>query len=315
MKKLAVFLVLAVPVACLGVLAACVGDDAPAVVVSGTPDAAGTNANDAMTGSDSPAAAADASDSATPVDGGVDSAAPLDVRTLPGLRLWLESTNQLVNDVGTGFGSWRDISGYWDGGTGGGAPDGGYHVALPHNVNPPSIVSNGINGRPTVSFTAGNGWLHLDNHADFQFGTGDFLIVEVAKVVSGSGPLWRLAPNATAGSEVAFTPGLLCVSFGMGVTDGCTTPEYSPTPVPHVFAAHRKGDVFDVRVDGTVRSTLNRVGQTTDIVVNQFAQPYVFIGNNVTMEVSEVIVIVGPTSDANLAALEGLLLTKFGIVP
>lgn len=313
MKKLAVFLALAVPVACLVAFAACVGDDAPAAV-SGPADDGGSVGNDAPATTDAPAAA-DASDSATPIDAGSDSAVPLDVRTLPGLRLWLESTKQLVNDVGTGFGSWRDSSGYWDGGTGGSAPDGGYHVALPHMVNPPSIVSNGINGRPTVSFTAGNGWLHLDNHADFQFGTGDFLIVEVAKVVSGSGPLWRLAPNATAGSEVAFTPGLLCVSFGMGVTDGCTAPAYSPTPDPHVFAAHRKGDVFDVRVDGTVRSTVNRVGQTTDIVVNEFAQPYVFIGNNVTMEVSEVIVLVGPTSAANLAALEGLLMTKFGIIP
>jgi hypothetical protein len=312
-KKLAASMVVGSAVV-TAFVAACVGTDPEGV--NGSPDRdAGSVGNDggAVTDGSMQGTDATASDSASAVDAADGAISPLDVRALPGLRLWLESTKTLSADVGTGFGSWRDSSERWDGGAGGGAPDGGYHVALPHNVNPPSIVPNGINGRPTVSFTAGNGYLHLDNHADFQFGTGDFLIVDVAKVTSGTGPLWRFAPNATAGSEELFTPGHLCVEFGMGVTNGCTAPDYVSSPDPHVFAARRKGDVFDVRVDGAVRSTLNRVGTVTDIGVNEFAQPYVFIGSNITMQLSEVIVIVGPTSDANVDALESLLKTKYAI--
>lgn len=312
-KKLVASLVVASAVLTAFVVA-CVGTDPAGVSGSSEPDADSIG-NDGSPTTDGATTGTDATtvDSGTPVDAADGAIPALDVRTLPGLRLWLESTKTLTADVGTGFGSWRDSSERWDGGAGGGAPDGGYHVALPHNVNPPSIVPNGINGRPTVSFTAGNGYLHLDNHADFQFGTGDFLIVHVAKVTSGTGPLWRFAPNATAGSEELFTPGHLCVEFGMGVTDGCTAPDYVSSADPHVFAARRKGDVFDVRVDGAVRSTLNRVGTVADIGVNEFAQPYVFVGNNITMQLSEVIVIVGPTSDANVGALESLLKTKYAI--
>jgi hypothetical protein len=164
-----------------------------------------------------------------------------------------------------------------------------------------------------VSFIAGNGYLHIDNHADFEFGLGDFAIVEVAKVTSGSGPLWRLAPQATAGTEELLTPGQLCVAYGLGVNNGCTTPVFTPSTEPHVFTARRKSDVFTFRVDGAVRGTLDRAADPPDIGVNPYAQPYVFIGNNVTMQVSEVIVIVGLTSDTALDGLEGHLKTKYAI--
>src|SRR5690606_26577538 len=121
----------------------------------------------------------------TTTDAGVDAdaAAPHDVRTLPGLRLWLESTQDLtkVSDSSDVV-SWRDSSGRWaDGGAG--TPDGGAHVAYPVPYNGggalyPAVVANGIAGRTSVSFEEGH-MLAITNHSDFDVGTGDFVIAAV----------------------------------------------------------------------------------------------------------------------------------------
>ncbi len=296
-----------------GLLAACVGDDP---VVASSP--AGEDGGSLPQGDGAVAAqdgATGSPDSSSPPDAGADATKPgYDVRALPGLRLWLESTRELVPEAvgSTGFGSWTDSSGRWDGGAAPGAPDGGKHVALPHNVNPPSIVANGINGRPTVSFVSGNGYLHLDNHEDFHFGLGDFLILEVAKVSSATGTLWSLRPGATGGSEESFAPGLLCVSFGLGVSNGCTT-SFTPGTEAHVYAARRRSDLFTVRVDGAVRATLDRSGSPPDIFVNMFTGHYAFIGQDLGAQISEVVVVVGPTSDAELGKLETHLETKYAL--
>lgn len=295
----------------LAAFAACVGDDPSnpaATAEAGVPDA-GSSGGDGSTPGDDGGGGDASSDGSSPGDAGAD-AATYDVRALAGLRLWLESTKELTADVGTGFGAWFDQSARWDAGASG-APDGGRHVALPHDVNPPSIVANGIAGRPTVSFVSGNGYLHIANHGDFQFGLGDFFIAEVAKVTSGSGPLWMLRPQATAGTEEAFFPGQLCVAYGLGVNNGCTTPVYTPSTEPHVFVARRKSDVFTLRVDGSVRSTLDRTGEPPDIGISEFAQDFAFIGENVTMQVSELVIVVGPTADGDLEALEKHLKDKY----
>ena len=302
------------------ILAACVGDDPDTTPgggsSSGTTSSSGTSGGDGSSSSGSTGNGRSSGGSPDAGDAGTtgDATTPFEVRSLGGLKLWLESTKELSagSSGGTPFGKWADQSGAWDGG-GAGAPDGGRHIAEPHDVNPPTIVSNGINGRPTVAFTNGNGHVHIANHADWQFGVGDWIIVEVAKVSAGTGPLWELRPQATAGWEEQFFAGHLCVAYGLGVTNGCTTPAYTPSTDPHVFVARRKGDAFSVRVDGTERSTIVRTGETTNIGVNQFAQPYVFIGKNLDVLVSEVIVVVGPTTDATLATLESHLKAKYAI--
>jgi hypothetical protein len=290
------------------VVSACVGDDPAA------PPSTDAGADTASPADSSTTTGDSGADSSVPADGGVDGAKAYDVRALPGLRLWLESGTELEPEAAgsTGFGAWADLSGRWDAG-GAGAPDGGRHTMIPHNVNPPSIVKNAFGSRPTVSFIDGNGWIRLENHDDFLFGLGELLVVEVAKVTAGAGPLFSLRPTATAGSEMVLTPGSLCVSYGIGVNNGCTTPAYTPSTEPHVFAARRKSDVFTLRVDGSVRATLDRTADPPDLSVRTFQQPYIFIGNSITMQVSEVIVLVGPTSDSDLAALEAHLKAKYAI--
>lgn len=220
-------------------------------------------------------------------------------------RLWLESTRNLTKEPASNtFAAWTDSSKGQDTGA-------SLHVAVPNGVNPPSIVANAFGGRPTVSFVDGNGNLRIDNHADFEFGLGDFLIVEVAKISSGSSALWNLRPQATAGWEELVSNGQLCVVFGQGATNGCTGPAATASTDPHVFVARRQGDLFTYRVDGTVKGKLDRNGDPPNIVVTPIQQPSIYLGGQTTMQLSEVLVVVGPTQDVVLEALEKHLKSKY----
>src|SRR5262249_44723633 len=124
--------------------------------------------------------------------------------------------------------------------------------------------------------------------------------------------LWSLRPIQTAGSEEAFSAGQLCVVFGIGVLNGCTSPVYTPSTEPHVFVARRKSDVFTLRVDGSVRGTRDLTSEPPDIGINVSGQPFAFIGDgNSTMQFSELLFIVAPTPDAELEALEKHLKAKY----
>ncbi len=295
-----------------GIFAACVdGADPPSGMTledaGGTGDAASTDASSDASIDDAgrePDATAE-DDAAT--DDAVEDASDggFDVGELPGVRLWLESTRNLTKEPSSNaFAAWTDSSKGQDTGA-------SLHVAVPNGVNPPSIVANAFGGRPTVSFVDGNGNLRIDNHADFEFGLGDFLIVEVAKISSGSGTLWNLRPQATAGWEELVSNGQLCVVFGQGATNGCTGPAATASTDPHVFVARRKGDLFTYRVDGTVKAKLDRAGDPPDIVVTPLQQPSIYLGGQTTMQLSEVLVVVGPTQDVVLEALEKHLKSKY----
>jgi hypothetical protein len=291
-------------------IAACVGDDPSSGT---TPDGDGGPGGGEASTADSPSGA----DGAVPADGGVDgpidtgidAAVPYEITSLKGLRMWLESTKKLaiVGGGDNSFASWTDSSPK-DGGT--------VHVALPQNVNPPTIVANGFGGRPTLSFVNGNGYLKVSNEGavtnepDFAFGLGDFMIVVVAKVTS-FGALWVLRPQATGGSEEQFLATGLCVSYGMGVLNGCTAPNIPLSTAAHVYVARRKSDIFTVRVDSTISASLDRTASPVDININMFTQPSAFIGNASDMQLSELAIVIGPTPDADLATLENHLKAKY----
>lgn len=301
-------------VAATSLFVACVNDDeAPSGTTSddagstsdvatadtATEDAAGDDTGDETDATVEDGGATDAAEEDGAADGG------FDVGKLPGVRLWLESTRNLTKDPSSNtFAAWTDSSNGQTTGT-------ALHVAVPNGVNPPSIVANAFGGRPTVSFVDGNGNLRIDNHADFEFGLGDFLIVAVAKISSGNGMLWNLRPQQTAGWEELISKGQLCVVFGQGVTNGCTSPAATASTDPHVFVARRKGDVFTYRVDGTVKGTLDRSSDPPNIVVKSYQQPSIFLGGDTTMQLSEVLVVVGPTQDVTLEALEKHFRSKY----
>lgn len=310
---------LAVSLATASAVAACVGDDAPGTM----PGPTFTDGGDNPRGDDGSTPGKDGStspgnDAGTDSSPGVDSAVPpLDVKALPGLRLWLDSTQGLTKAmVGTDIVSWRDSSGKWaDGGAG--APDGGAHTAVPVPFNGggavyPGVVANGIAGRPSVTFESGPK-LAIANHDDFNPGTGDFAIAVVGSVSSGTGPFWRLMTASTAPQGVFFGTSMSC-SFlgGLGAPAKCTSPEFTPSTSPHVFVVRRKAAQLLYRVDATTRSSYDFAATNPDLGVLTFQQASAFIGGGVVGQISELVFIVTPT-DATSDKLEAHLKTKYAI--
>lgn len=303
----------------MAAIAACVGDDPESspIIVSANEGGSVTPGSDGS--STPPDGNVQGTDSSSDAGPGADAAKPpLDVRTLPGLRLWLESSQGLTKAaVGTDLVSWRDSSGHWaDGGAG--APDGGAHLATPVAYNGggaiyPGVVSNGIGGRPSVTFESGPK-LAIPNHDDFNPGTGDFVIAAVASVSSGTGPFWRLLTASTAPSGTFFGTSMFC-SFlgGLGAPAKCTSPEFTPSTAPHVFVVRRKVAQAIFRVDATSRGTYDFGVTNPDLGVLTFQQANAFIGGGVVGQVSELLLIVGATTDQDVDKLEAHLKTKYAI--
>jgi hypothetical protein len=300
------------------VMFACVGSD-PGPGSASTPtndsgdgpreDGSGiTPSGDSGPGTDS--SVSDAGDGGPP---------PFDVRVLPGLRLWLESTHDLIKaNAGTDVVSWGDGSQRWDGGTNVGAPDGGRHVAFPVAYTLggplyPSIVTNGINGRPAVAFTDGPK-LAVANHPDFELDTGDFVIVAVGSVSTGTGPFWRLMTATTGASGTNLLANSACTFMGArGASPDCTSPEYAPNTSAHTFVMRRKAAQLIFRVDATSRGTYDFGADNPNLTVFDFQQPNAFIGGAFAGQLAELIVVVGPTSDADLDRLETHLKAKYAL--
>lgn len=315
-----VFLLVCSSVAAAGMIIACVGDE-PATSGPGTSGSGGPE-NDGATGNDGSTTNNDGgtnTDGSTNTDAGTDSGpAVLDVRTLPGLRLWLESTKKLTKAaVGNDFISWEDSSGRWaDGGAG--APDGGVHLATPIPYNGggavyPGIVANGIGTRPSVTFEMGPR-MKIPNHADFNPGTGDFVIAVVGAVSSGTGPFWNLTTASTAPQGTWLGPGKACTFLGgLGAPPKCTNPDFTANTQPHVFVMRRKSAQSIFRVDGTSRGTYDFGVDNPDLGVLDFQQPNLVMGGAFVASMSELVLLIGTTSDATLDSLEGHLKTKYSI--
>lgn len=309
-------LLVAAAFATAAVVTACVGDDAPTLTVGPTADGGdfdgdgpgATNGTDASSVVDG--AALDSGTDAEP--------APYDVRKISGLRLWLESTQHLEKAAaGSDVVSWKDSSERWaDGGSG--APDGGVHNAMPIPFNGggavyPTVVTNGIAGRPSVAFESGPK-LGIANHADFDVETGDFFIAFVAAINAGSGSLWSLMTSTTAPTGTWLGSSKFC-SFlgGLGSQPKCTSPEYSPNTSPHSFIVRRKANQAIFRVDRTSRGTYDFGADSANLGVLDYQQILVSIGGAIAGEVSEVVVVVGPTRDADFEAFEAYLQTKYAL--
>lgn len=310
---------LAASLAATGVITACVGDDP---VTSADGDAAAAPGSDGAAADDG-SSARDGSSTDASVDASADvdldaTKPPFDVRTLPGLRLWLESQHDLTKAaVGNDFVSWRDSSGHWDAG-GAGAPDGGRHTAFPVPFNGggavyPGIVLNGIGGLPSVTFESGPK-MAIANHADFDVGTGNFVIAVVAAVTSGTGPFWNLTTASTAPSGTWLGPTKSCSFLGaQGAPPKCTSPDYAPNTSPHLFIARRKLTQAIYRVDGTSRGTYDFGVDNPNLGVQTFQQMNAFIGGAIVAQLSELLFIAGTTTDSDLDVLEAHLKTKYAI--
>ena len=297
-------------------IAACVGDDPAGSTITIDSGADPPNIDGSKGETDGSNPGVDGSSDGGP---GVDSAVPsLDVKTLPGLRLWLESSQGLTKAAaGTDLVSWRDSSGYWAVGAAG-APDGGAHTAVPvafagGGAVYPGILANGIAGRPSVTFESGPK-LAITNHDDFNPGTGDFVIAAVAAVASGTGPFWRLMTATTAPTGVFFGTSRSCSFLGaMAAPPVCTAPEYAPSTAPHVFVVRRKIAQLIYRLDGTSRASYDFAATNPDMGVQTFQQANATLGGGIVGKLSEVVLLIGTSTDADFGKLEAYLKTKYAI--
>ena len=296
-------------VAVFAFLAACVGEDTVTGLAT-NPDA-GSPTGDGTTSRQDDAAPKDDGSSGTS-DG--DASQPLDVRTLPGLRLWLESTKGLEQTAGEVV-SWTDSSQRWDAGAAE-APDGGAHVDRPIEDDTggplfPSVVQNGVaGGRPAVSFTEGTK-LAIPNHADFAFGKGDFLIAAVATAPQAKGAFWTLMKDQSSSYGTALRANHACIGR---VPDICTSPDFDPSTSAHAFVMRRSGDQLVFAIDGTSRSTYTFKPDDPSLTVGVFqTQQGAVIGGDLEGEVSEIVIIVGPTSQDDLEKLGAYFKAKYVI--
>jgi hypothetical protein len=294
--------------AVVGWVAACVGEDAvPSVTTldGGNPTGDGSSSNSNTPG--------DGGSSGT-TDTGATQPPPLDVRTLPGLHLWLESTKGLEQKEGSVV-SWKDSSERWDAAAAE-APDGGAHVASPIEDDTggplfPSVVMNGVaGGRPAVAFTDGTK-LAIPNHTDFAFGKGDFLIAAVGAAPQAKGTFWRLMKDQIPSAGTALRANHACVG---ATPDICTTPDYDPNTSGHAFVMRRSGDQLVFSIDGTPRSTYTFKPDDPGVTVGVFqTQQGAVIGGDLEGEVAELIVVVGPTLQADFDKLGAYFKTKYAI--
>ncbi|AKV03642.1 hypothetical protein AKJ09_10305 [Labilithrix luteola] len=213
--------------------------------------------------------------------------------------------------------TWNDSSERWaDGGSG--APDGGVHMAMPIPFNGggavyPTVVANGIAGRPSVAFESGPKLANA-NHADFDVQTGDFFIAFVAAINSGSGSFWSLMTSTTAATGTWLGSSKFC-SFlgGLGAQPKCTSPEYSANTSPHAFIVRRKP------ARPSSGSIEPRAGRTTSVATTRTsASPptsscsFRSVAPS-SAQVAEIVMVVGPTHDADFEFSEAYLQSKYAL--
>jgi len=270
-------------------------------------DESGFDATDVTidAGMDAEAASADAPAAEASPDG---DGVAFDVRSLPGLVLWLDAStgirSQNHNVVG-----WSDGSGAGD-------------DALPSGYGQFSVLAS-----VASDAAAGHDAVRLDINqvyavaspagtAALGFGTGDFLV----EVVASWGDTGRATVFATLASPtvnlfelfwdeaghlgVALSGGPPAVTSAMGISgDGAF----------HLVAARRTGGgagtKLEVRMGGAALDAATGAADAADLHALASGR----IGPGRLMEIAEVVVVKGTTSDADLAKLEAYLLHKYGL--
>lgn len=286
----------------LGLWACVSGDDSAATGTDG-----GT-ATDAATGSD--AASNDSGGGGT--DAGSDSGS-FSPTMLPGLALWLDAAKGVGGT--TEVGSWADQSGK---GNNASKSDGG---------GSPSLMASAFNGLPAIHFEppAADAFEIQDN-ASLDV-TGDFLIEAVFDFRNtaeySSVVLKQAAPYPYAGPCIFVNYPTYSGDGGLYTTiDGQLTANYQYVDFVatatqglndgqgRLFGFRRVGTTIESRLNGAASITHPDAGLIDVSAVGRLT----YIGSGTLKgDVAEVVVVNGTTSDADLAALEGYLKTKYGL--
>lgn len=281
-------------------------------------------------GDPSDAAAADGASNMTDsanngTDGGAgDAAVPgYDVKSLPGLVLWLESETGV--DLSQASTKWVDQSGN--------AND----AVRPSSCGRPDRNAETLNGHDALGFHEFE-CLEIPDAVSLQWGTGDFYVGAVARNFANT------ATSATTGTTFTYQDGsFLRKRFGEVYSKIPSL--FGPGPaivfndwtdrsrkivgsldssqmvrVPNVYAepAHliglrRKGTVIELRIDGTVASQVPDAGAPID--VSTVGTPIAIGGRpgltNFVGSIWEIVAIKGAVGDAELATFEAYAKSKY----
>jgi hypothetical protein len=310
--------------------AACSGDDdtGTATPGAGGPDAAtGTSSGTTGSGSSSSGGGSSSSGggSGPPQDGGNDGAPPgYDVKSLPGLVLWLES-GTAVDLGGATPAKWSDQSGN--------AND----AVQPGACGKPDRNANVLNGHQGLGFHELE-CLEIPDAVTLQWGTGDFYLAAVTRNFANTatstdegttftyqdgsykrkrfGEVYSKIPSLFGpGPTIVFndwTDRSRKIVGSLDVSQMVKTPNIYAEPA-HIIALRRKGEVLELRIDGAVTSQMTDAGAPLDIST---AGTPVAIGGrpgltNFVGSIWEIVAIKGASADADLAKLEAYAIAKY----
>jgi hypothetical protein len=313
-------------------IAAC-GDDTGASSSGSPPDAStgtdGGSSSGASSSSsgNSSSSSSSSSSSGAPIDGGNDGAAPgYDVKTLPGLVLWLESGTGVDLGGPAVPAKWSDQSG-----------KGNDAVQPAGECGKPDRNANTLNGRLGVGFHEFE-CLQIADNASLQWGTGDFYVGAVTRNFANT------ATSADIGTTFKYQDGSyqrkrfgevyskIASTFGPGptivfndwtdrsrkivgsldLTQMVKTPNIYAEP-GHLIALRRKGQVLELRIDGAVTTQMTDAGAPLDI--SNAGTPVAIGGRpnltNFVGSIWELVAIKGASTDADLAAFEAHAKAKY----
>lgn len=228
--------------------------------------------------------------------GATDSGAlSFDVKSMPGLVLWLDAAVGVTKDVNNLVSLWADQSGKGD--------------DLTPSATAPTYLPAGLNGGPAIGFSApANGATATNTNMTFA---GDFLVEYVAIEPSTSTEYtaFGLVPLANALSFNILNNGgcdLLVAEGLAAVADVACSKTGLAGTTPHLFGFRRTSSdsnfTFEVRIDGAAD------GSASILVGLSFQGVELDNGS-----IAEVVAVNGPTSTSDLAAVEAYLKAKHGI--
>ncbi len=290
--------------ACVGDQTGSAGDDA------GTGGETGAGGVDGSVAGD--AGASDAGCAACTNDGDVDGAVAFSPKALPGIVLWLEGSMGL-DTAAAKVKQWNDQSG-----------SGNNAVAAGNSVGPTTGL---LSSKPALSFNK-DSRLEIADVASMQFGTGDFLIEMVAAYSNPItdagytyGELWFKQTNADpfpgivlAGNDQTSLTSRIGIGLDSTTYVTTTTSNYNDGKA-RLIAARRVGQTLEIRINGVVAATLTNAGVARDVSA---VGRMVALGGQIGLTAlvgsyAEVIAVKGPTSVADLTALELYAVKKYGL--
>lgn len=313
----------------IGFVACSSDDDGAAAPTTGSDAGSGADdaasAGDGSTSADGATASDSGNDGGAQVDGGGDAAPPgYDVKSLPGLVLWLDSENGV--DLSKYPAKWTDQSAA------------GNHAVQPNTCGKADRNAETLNAHKAVGFHETE-CFEIPDTASLQWGTGDFYVGVVArnnynKAQGDGGTTFTYQDGSYVRRRYGEVYSKIASLFGPGPTvvfndwtdrsfkivgsadlsQMAKTPSVFAEPA-HLIGFRRKGGVLELRIDGVVKTSLSDAGAPID--VSSVGTPVAIGGRagltNFVGSIWEVVAIKGASSDADLGAFEAYAIAKYKV--